>query len=287
MNRPARRRHPHRRGGPPDLLGHGDPLLEKRVRHHDDELVSAEARLHIVRAAVLTQNSGHGDEDPVSRLMSVGVVEGLEEVDVEEGEGETFEASPEPREFLAEPLLQVQAVRQARQRVAPGETLELADPLQALSARGAGAQRRFDRPLHEPEVGEGLDQVVGSAAAQGLDRESHRSFENCREDDHADVGVDLLDGAKNVDPVHPRHPDVGDDDIVAAVAEGIHGAPAVVPRLDLVTGARQEIGDQAAGVVVVVDHQDPRAHPPEYTRRAETGARSGRKHPDEGFLHAE
>ena len=52
--------------------------------HHDHEFVAAEAADDIHRAEALLQNHCHPFENPIADRMSVSIVDGLEEVNVEE-----------------------------------------------------------------------------------------------------------------------------------------------------------------------------------------------------------
>jgi len=69
--------------------------------------------------------------------------------------------------------------------------------------------------------------------------------------------VDLADAAQEVHPVHARHVDVGDDEIIEVGAQGLQGLPAV-GRLggDVIASLPQGLDDEAAYGGVVVDHED-------------------------------
>jgi hypothetical protein len=90
---------------------HRAPLVVSR--EHDRELVASEPE-GLAAAAELPRD---GDEDLVSRLVSQLVVHALEIVDVDHAQREPAALALRPVEIGLEPLVEVAAVAEARQRV--------------------------------------------------------------------------------------------------------------------------------------------------------------------------
>ena len=88
------------------------------------------------------------------------------------------------------------------------------------------------------------------------------------------IGVALLDLAKEAEPVELGHPEVAQHDVVGAPLEALQRGQAVGRGVDVVALAAEDIGDELRDDALVVDHQDPR--PPAHgSHDLERAARRG------------
>ncbi len=112
------------RGG--DALRHRTRRARGRdVLEQDDELVAAEAGQRVARTQRLPEARGDRDEHLVADLVTQGVVDELEAIDVEEEDGRTPPALAPRLQRGAEPVEEQRAVRKPGQRVVRGAVPDL------------------------------------------------------------------------------------------------------------------------------------------------------------------
>ncbi len=73
---------------------------------------------------------------------------------------------------------------------------------------------------------------------------------------HLDVRVELGGAARQLDPIHLRHHDVGEKQFERLFAKPVVGGEAIVERGHVVAGVLQRLHEKAAHVVVVFGQQD-------------------------------
>ena len=101
------------------LVGHGARAAVVGDALGDDgELVAAEPGHRVAAADDAPQPLAHADEQGVARVVAVGVVDGLEAVEVEEHHRERHLA--DDRQGLVELVLEQQPVAEAGERVVQG-----------------------------------------------------------------------------------------------------------------------------------------------------------------------
>jgi hypothetical protein len=150
-----------------DVPGDRAGLGGRQVGQEHDELVAGEARHDVVRACAPVQTSGHLAQKLVPSGVAHRVVHVLEAVDVDEEEARGSGAGGvDRRQRRAQALLEVRAVRKARQRVVEGEVLH--GLLAALAIGDVGDEgvedrtvARADRPQRH------LGDELGSVPAPG------------------------------------------------------------------------------------------------------------------------
>ncbi len=101
---------------------------------------------------------------------------------------------------------------------------------------------------------ERLGQVLRRARAHRLDRGRHLA-ERRHHDDRGRVlrAADLLD---QLDPVHPRHLQVGDHDLRPEGLVLAERLERIGRGLDVVALVAQELRERGASVHLIIDHQD-------------------------------
>jgi hypothetical protein len=104
---------------------------------------------------------------------------------------------------------------------------------------------------------ERLEDVVVRAILHRLDRALDRA--EAGHDHGEDVDVLLGDLLEQLQPRHPRHLEVGDDEVVRADAQLDQRLLAVLHRADHVPLERQELREDLADHLLVVDDEDPRS----------------------------
>ena len=95
----------------------------------DEELITALPRDEVCRACRALQPSRHRAQQLIAGGVPEAVVDELEVVQVDEEDGGRALFVRGPRESVVEPLLEGDAVREARQRIVEGDVLELAPRL--------------------------------------------------------------------------------------------------------------------------------------------------------------
>jgi hypothetical protein len=104
------------------------------------------------------------------------------------------------------------------------------------------------------KLGAALLDVVGRAEPQRLDR---RLLRRVGGDHHAeDVGVELLGAPEHLDTAHVRHPDVGHEQVHAALLERGQRLAPVLGLHDLVPLAAEPVRQQLADRGLVIDQED-------------------------------
>jgi hypothetical protein len=100
----------------------------------------------------------------------------------------------------------------------------------------------------------GLRQVLQRAQVHGLDRRLHRGHP--RHQDHGHVEIPGADRPQQLDPRHPRHLDVADDDVERVLRDGFDRPLASVHDGDRVPHHLEEAPQGTRDGRVVVDDQD-------------------------------
>lgn len=110
--------HERRRERLLDAVGQADRVGGRfEVFAHDDELVSAQTRQRVRRPHARVQSLGHRHEQRIADVVTVGVVDPLEPVEVHEEERDLPPRAVDPRSGKFEALVQHESVGQAGQRV--------------------------------------------------------------------------------------------------------------------------------------------------------------------------
>src|SRR5439155_25116874 len=81
------------------------------------------------------------------------------------------------------------------------------------------------------------------------------------DDDHADLGRDLLAGLEDLEAVHPGQAKVGDDNLERLLPDQIYALEARRRDLDLAPFRLQRVRDRDPHERLVVDDQDVRLRP--------------------------
>ena len=151
-----------------DAFDGADGLAGVGVRHQDDDFVAPVACDEVGRAGAVLERLGDLHKNPVAEHVAAAVVDRLEAVHVDHGEGEIGPVTPCPFRFQADGFHEPSAVRQARQVVRRGEFLEarvgLFQRLPDLLALDGIAYRTHQ----EPAVELPFDQIVLRAPPNGL-----------------------------------------------------------------------------------------------------------------------
>ena len=123
-----------------------------------------------------------------------------------------------------------------------------------------GGLQRAQRHQQQPVGLERLLDVVVGAALDGGD--GGLDVAVARDDDHRQVGVGLLDDVEHLQAVEAAalQPDIEDDELRAALLDGLEGLIGIARQTRAVTVVLQEAGDHLADVGLVVDDQDVRCH---------------------------
>ncbi len=119
----------------------------------------------------------------------------------------------------------------------------------------ARAERARDQHVEVIEV-HGLGQEVVSPLLHGLDGRFDAAVGGQQDAD--DIGMVRLDPLQQLEPVHSRHPHVGEHDIDGIVAQGLHGPRGVFGQPDFKARAQRAL-ESLARVLVVIHNQDDRA----------------------------
>jgi hypothetical protein len=146
----------------------------------------------------------------------------------------------------------VRARREGRE--APPEQLDLAHRLLLLER----ALEHDAEPRHLERL---LDEVVGPFL-DGLDRVLDRAAPG-EEHDRA-VGQLGAQRAQEPEPVHPRHHEIGEDDVGVPLDRAPERLGPVARRLDVVAPALRQLRERVAAVRLVVHDEDPVSHCPSF-----------------------
>ena len=124
------------------------------------------------------------------------------------------------------------------------------------AARARGARPAVDDPPQRSGALERLFQVIERAELDRLDRA--RDVAVRREHDDLQLRLRAPHPPQELHPVEARHLQISHEDVKLAREEtAMRGLP-VARLLHLVPRRLQRFGEEAADVVVVVDHQDAR-----------------------------
>jgi len=276
----------------PEPLRNGARALDRGLRQQDHELLPPVPRDDVRRAEAAAKDLRDAADDDVPRLVPLPVVVLLEAVDVREEQAEDVAVARRPGNLLPKSVLEIGVVVEAREAV-PVHTvcqgavrgLQLLvlprDRLRQdphLPEEGGALRRPRHRRGHQVQLLERLDQVVVRAGAQGRYGGLQRGI--ARHDDHLGTGVEPLDLLQQVDAAHPRHADVGDQQVVRPGGEPFQRLLPARHGVRLVSLFLEELRHGPPDRLLVVRHQDPR---PRFIHEAPP-ARPGRRHPAQRSL---
>ena len=205
----------------------------------DPELVGTDTGEDVPHGHRGGEPAGGGAEHLVSGRSPERLVEGREAVDVEDHEGKRLRVGPRVRERPVELRLEAGAVREARERVAPGEEL---DPLprrgalRKVGADGHVVRRRAALVLDRRDREAGGIRLAGPAPALDLPAPPSVPLER-----RPDIGMDVLAQLRRSEEVgHPA-----DDLLRGETAHRLerpvhHEDPLVRPRHEDAVGAPLE-----------------------------------------------
>ena len=89
----------------------------------------------------------------------------------------------------------------------------------------------------------------------GLDRRLDRPVAG--DDRDVDVGAQVLHGLHDLDAVHPRHLEVGEDEVVVAALDEPERLRPALDGVDGEAGEHQDLAEAVEHHRLVVDGQDP------------------------------
>jgi hypothetical protein len=112
------------------------------VGHHQSEFVAADSSHHTDVAHGRAQARGRVVEKPVTKRVPARVVDALEVVYVEDGDGERTLVPPSPLKLRAQYLLEAAVVGQAGERIAVGQLLEAPVVLLEVGRHGIEVPRK-------------------------------------------------------------------------------------------------------------------------------------------------
>jgi hypothetical protein len=134
--------------------------------------------------------------------------------------------------------------------------LHPAQQLAVLAHELRPLDRAAQRPLQQGEVQRRLLEEVEDAVVDPLDGGVQRAL--ARQDQDGDVGAGQPDAAGQLQPVHPRQPDVQDGRGEVAFPDPSQGLRAAAGADGVVTALLEELADQAEHGRVVVHEQHAR-----------------------------
>jgi hypothetical protein len=105
---------------------------------------------------------------------------------------------------------------------------------------------------------EGLREHLGVLRRRGVRVESHGGEAGDEHD--LDVGVELGRPARELDAVHLRHHDVGEQELERLLAQPLIGREPVVVGDDVVAGGLQRLHQEAPHVGIIFCQKDLRGH---------------------------
>ena len=124
------------------LLGHGGSVIERRLRQHEHELLAPVATHEVGAPDVLPKDVRHAAQHAVAHLVAVRVVDGLEVIEVNEGDGQRPAVAGGPLDLAEELRQQGGPVGHAGQAIGGGRLLRLPQRRRdALQATCHGRQR--------------------------------------------------------------------------------------------------------------------------------------------------
>ena len=118
-------------------------------------------------------------------------------------------------------------------------------------------QRLVDHDLQPDRVDRLEDHVIG-AQLHRLDGGLYRRIAGHHDDRHGQLA--LADRPDQVQAVHPRQPQVGQDQRAAVLHQPFHRRRAVRGHLDLPVGCGQQLRELLADKLAVVHHEDASVH---------------------------
>ncbi len=242
------------------VLAHDRPLLGRQLALLPEDRVGY---------AVLANVVERGSEPDVVDLVGIGDAHGVCQARAVLAYAETVPAGP-LLDFLdvvvlfLRSVLALEHLREADEHAFVGlvqlvlrrAKLALECALVALPEHPPLAlpQRSLDRFLDHAKF-EGLGEEV---AGQPDGLHGYRGLVGQRRDDHAGrAGVDLgLDLPQEVDAVHPRHADVGDDQVVLGFGDLLDTLVAVGGLIAGVPHAFEDLAQQVPEDLLVIDDED-------------------------------
>ncbi len=203
----------------PHPFGERHRRVEHRARKQQHELLAAVATDSIDLADFGAQDARELFEDRVAGLVAVLVVHALEPVQVAHDAGERFGQAARVLEHLVEPLLQMAAVVDRRQRIGlrhvPQPLVRLEQLPLALLERvlqSFDAQHRLHARLELGEIDRLGDVVVG-AGLEPFDLALGRVERRLHDDRDEGQGIASFHPPRDLDPVDLGHHDVEQDEI--------------------------------------------------------------------------
>ncbi len=131
--------------------------------------------------------------------------------------------------------------------------VDVAAQVLGLEAQLAALDGARDHVGERVEV-DRLREVVLRALADRLHR--GRDLAERRHDDHREVAVLIVEALEELDAVHLRHAQVGDDDIRRPLRRAGEGGRAVLRERDVVSLLPQQLLEACPGAGLVVDDED-------------------------------
>jgi len=121
----------------------------------------------------------------------------------------------------------------------------------ALEGRQASEPGRLLDDIDQVFVADRLQDVAQGSILYGLDGGLQGGGRS--DDDHRHVEVFLSDRPEQLDSVHARHGEIGQDDIEAASAEELDPSLAIAGGLDVVAGRREHLPPHEAQIRLIVN----------------------------------
>jgi len=100
---------------------HGVGAVARGIGLKDPELVLAEARQRVARAASLGEQPRHGRDEVIARLLAEAVIDLVEPVEIDAMNGKALLIGPDPAEGTVQAVYEQKTVGQAREGVVVGE----------------------------------------------------------------------------------------------------------------------------------------------------------------------
>ena len=126
-----------------DLFCHRASLLQRRLRHHNDEFLTAVARHNIHGPRAALQHLGKPHQDLIAGRMTIGVVVAFEMIDIREQDAEFGLIAAFAENFVSQAFLEKTVRVQARQVVADRAFLKARQKLQVFQRQRRQHRERF------------------------------------------------------------------------------------------------------------------------------------------------
>jgi hypothetical protein len=126
--------------------------------------------------------------------------------------------------------------------------------LQILPISSSSVENRLDQP-QEGVGSKGLRDEIDGPEIHGL-RKGSRLAEG-REEDDRQIPFSPPDLPQELQASHPRHDQVGKDQVKRLSLKDGDGLAAVSDKLDLIPRASEDPPETFPHIVVILDHQDP------------------------------